>query len=306
MTSSNGTAWTVRSAAGNDDNWYRVVYGNGLFVAVGYQYGSDSIMTSPDGINWTARTVGDGSDDQWYRIAYGNGLFVAVGNGDGGSGGDRIMTSQDAITWTTRSALGNNDTWYGLTYANGLFVAFSSGDDYIMTSPDGITWTARSNPAPLSQFYDVTYGNGRFVVVSSAVGNDSVMTSTGPTATSSNTQNQITFTNPADTDFSSYLVLRSTSPVVASPTEGSTYSTSTTIGASTVVCASTSTASSSVTCTDTSLTNGTPYYYKIFTRDSSGNYSVGIDHPSPRVLFLRYQYSHNPGRSIPSAIFAPA
>ena len=37
MTSSDGITWTARSAAGNNDFWYSVTYGNGLFVAVGFR-----------------------------------------------------------------------------------------------------------------------------------------------------------------------------------------------------------------------------------------------------------------------------
>jgi hypothetical protein len=52
-----------------------VTYGNGLFVAVG---DGGTILTSPDGVNWTQRTSGTGN---WlFGVTYGNGLFVAVGD----------------------------------------------------------------------------------------------------------------------------------------------------------------------------------------------------------------------------------
>jgi hypothetical protein len=50
-----------------------VAYGNGLFVAVGDR---GTILTSPDGVNWTERTSGT----NWlFGVTYGNGTFVAVG-----------------------------------------------------------------------------------------------------------------------------------------------------------------------------------------------------------------------------------
>jgi hypothetical protein len=52
-----------------------VTYGNGLFVAVGK---GGTILTSPDGVNWTARTSGTRND--LYGVTYGNGTFVAVGD----------------------------------------------------------------------------------------------------------------------------------------------------------------------------------------------------------------------------------
>jgi hypothetical protein len=36
-----------------------------------------TILTSPDGVNWTRRT--SGTSNNLSRVAYGNGTFVAVG-----------------------------------------------------------------------------------------------------------------------------------------------------------------------------------------------------------------------------------
>jgi hypothetical protein len=166
-----GIDWTARSAAGDDDTWHGVTYGNGLFVAVG-QFG-DIVMTSPDGITWTPRSAA-GDDDTWRSVTYGNGLFVAVGS----TGNDRVMTSPDGINWTARSAAGDNDTWYSVTYGNGLFVAVGpnfGGTDRVMTSPDGINWTPRSAAGDNDFWQGVTYGNGLFVAVGQ--GGDYVMTS---------------------------------------------------------------------------------------------------------------------------------
>ena len=163
-----GVSWTARSAAGNNDTWSEVAYGNGLFVATGVLSG-DRVMTSPDGVNWTARSAA-GNNDSWYSVTFGNGLFVAVGNG---ASTDRVMTSPDGITWTVRSASGNNDSWSNITYGNGLFVAVGSGPDRVMTSPDGINWTARSAAGDDDSWQGMTYDNGLFVAVGG--GTDTVM-----------------------------------------------------------------------------------------------------------------------------------
>ena len=55
-----------------------VTYGNGLFVAVG-QGGTHQVMTSPDGVTWTARTAAEANS--WDSVTYGNGQFVAVWSG---------------------------------------------------------------------------------------------------------------------------------------------------------------------------------------------------------------------------------
>ncbi|USN88950.1 MAG: hypothetical protein H6780_00805 [Candidatus Nomurabacteria bacterium] len=166
--SSGGGAWTARSAAGDNDDWYDVTYGNGLFVAVGWASNGadDVVMTSPDGITWTVRSAA-GDNDSWQSVTYGNGLFVAVG-----SSGDRVMTSPDGVNWTVRSAAGNNDSWLSVTYGNGLFVAVGYSGDRVMTSPDGVNWTVRSTTG---SWNSVAYGNGLFVAV--GAGADRVITS---------------------------------------------------------------------------------------------------------------------------------
>ncbi|MEZ4195132.1 MAG: hypothetical protein R3B53_01910 [Candidatus Paceibacterota bacterium] len=107
-----------------------ITYGNGLFVAVSSESNGsidNRVVTSPDGINWTA--LRSAPDLIWNTVTYGNGLFVAVA----GSSGDYVMTSPDGITWTGRSAAGNNDYWREVTYGNGLFVAVVSNDGMIIT-----------------------------------------------------------------------------------------------------------------------------------------------------------------------------
>lgn len=142
---------------------------NPLFVAVSGN-GVNQVMTSTDGITWTARA--ESQANAWYGVAYGNGLFVAIAN----DGVNRVMTSPDGISWTNRTAAEAN-TWVDVTYGNGIFVAISSdGTNRVMTSTDGTTWVARA-AAAANTWEEITYGNGLFVAVSSD-GTNRVMTST--------------------------------------------------------------------------------------------------------------------------------
>jgi hypothetical protein len=150
-----GTTWTLRNL-GNPP--LGVAYGNGTFVAVGW-FGT--ILTSPDGVTWTARALGTSG---WLEgVTYGNGLFVAVGYTGtivGYSG--TILTSPDGVNWTLQAS-GTSNLLYGVTYGDGLFVVVGSGGA-ILTSPDGVTWT-RQTAVTRNWLYGVTYGNGTFVAV---------------------------------------------------------------------------------------------------------------------------------------------
>lgn len=89
-----------------------------------------------------------------------------------------------------------------------------------------------------------------------------------------NAQVTTSWTNPIDSDFHSTVVLRRAGSAIATvPAEGSTYITGNAIGTATVACV---VATPTATCIDSGLTNGTNYYYKIFSKDTHGNYGVGI------------------------------
>jgi hypothetical protein len=110
-----------------------------------------------------------------------------------------------------------------------------------------------------------------FVLDDVSVGN-SPGNVTGATAAAT-WQVALQWTNPADADLASIVILRSTSVVTDVPAQGVTYVVGNMIGASTVACV---VASPGTSCTDTGLTLGTGYYYEIFTVDTSGDYSSGV------------------------------
>jgi hypothetical protein len=151
--------WTPRNS-GIDSPYFQnlqgITYGNGMFVAVGDW---NTILTSPDGVTWTARNVETPYSTLW-GITYGNGTFVAVG--DLGT----LFTSPDGVTWTARSSETLWGRLGGVVYGNGTFVAVQ-GFGTIFTSIDGLTWTSRSSGVDYG-LSGVTYGNGIFVAVGSS------------------------------------------------------------------------------------------------------------------------------------------
>ena len=80
-----------------------MTFGNGVFVAVAFD-GTHRVMTSPDGVTWTAQTAAEANG--WDSVTFGNGVFVAVAQG----GTHRVMTSPDGVTWTAQTAAEAN-TW---------------------------------------------------------------------------------------------------------------------------------------------------------------------------------------------------
>ncbi|CAB4958685.1 MAG: hypothetical protein F2837_11490 [Actinobacteria bacterium] len=187
----NAINWTGRTAP-ETNNWTSVAYGNGQFVALSWN-GTNRVMTSPDGITWTARST---PSSEWKAVTYGNGQFVAVAD----YGTDLVMTSPDGITWTARTAA-TTSYWSGLTFGNGVFVAVAwSGDtDRVMTSPDGITWTVQS-AAEQNGWKSVTFGNGTFVAVSfngtyRAMTSTDGITWTAQSAASASNWNNVTYGN---------------------------------------------------------------------------------------------------------------
>jgi hypothetical protein len=129
-----------------------------LFVAVGL----GTILTSPDGSNWTIRYQ-DTSDlgVVLKSVIYANGTYVAVGSDTQGA---IAITSADSMSWQM-SAIASNPantslSITGIAWGNAQYVAFGSsiGDptiinpdggpfsDILYTSTDAVTWTAQSLP----------------------------------------------------------------------------------------------------------------------------------------------------------------
>jgi len=171
FTSTDLVTWIDRSPPGAPGpiGWLNAVsFVNNRFVALGYvdiNFGSASIVTSEDGVTWTAQAAVSGMLNS---ITYGNGTYVAVGATDHGYVGT-IASSQNTTNWVTSG--GGTQPLQGVAYGDGLFVAYSASwantlapRQPIITSPDGYSWTPSAVPA--SYFITgVTYGNGRFVAI---------------------------------------------------------------------------------------------------------------------------------------------
>jgi hypothetical protein len=165
--SDDGVTWTLAENGGlGNYTIYGISYGDGCFVAVGYNDHQKNgiIGYSDNGETWTL--VEDGSLDiqSFYCITYGNGMFIA-GGANGGA-----AYSNDGITWTAihGSPFGDVDIFI-LGFGNGRFVGYGSHfqgyDPMTLYSDNGIDWSAIEN-FPFNIPHNIVYANGIFIAVS--------------------------------------------------------------------------------------------------------------------------------------------
>ncbi len=161
-TSTNGLVWAPRDVAAQNltwGNWLQAVtYGGGLYVAAGGNYTTNTVLTSPDGAEWTMRDTHliNSGLIPLSAVAYGNGVFVAAGAW--------LITSQDGITWTEQDA----SEWYRLyamTFAAGRFVGV--GPYSRICSTNGTDWLIGTPPTG-DYINGVAYGDGDYLCVGSS------------------------------------------------------------------------------------------------------------------------------------------
>ncbi|MBU0716825.1 MAG: chitobiase/beta-hexosaminidase C-terminal domain-containing protein, partial [Planctomycetes bacterium] len=164
--SQDGIVWTKQYGDVALYGFSDVVYGAGMFVAVG---NDGLIVTSFDGANGVERD--SGTSKPLNAVAYGNGVFVAAGD-DG-----TICTSADGIHWQVRNSMTSEDIG-GVGFGGNTFVVVGE-DGFIATSTDGATWTRRTSGST-KNLTDISYGDGAYAVVgrSTAQSNGVILVST--------------------------------------------------------------------------------------------------------------------------------
>jgi hypothetical protein len=108
---------------------------SGQFVALG---DDGSILTSPDGLNWTLSTSAVPPAAGINDLAAGVGLTIVVGN----SGA--IFTSPDLSNWTQQGVGKTTSDLLRVSFLNGLFLA-TGANGALLTSPDGVNWILQNS-----------------------------------------------------------------------------------------------------------------------------------------------------------------
>ena len=163
---SEGVTWLTSTlpTLGAGEEWTKLTYGNGRFVAVARGSGI-SAWSNDNGGSWNVvNQPGVASDDDWVDIAYGNGKFVAISGSShyvkySASGGEGNSWVESLVDTSGDSTVNN---WTQIKYGNGRFVAVSSDERSAVYSFDGVTWY-ESNLFVKGTLLE--YGNGVFVLI---------------------------------------------------------------------------------------------------------------------------------------------
>ena len=132
LTSTDAVTWTKQTTYSNANPLGQAVYGAGLFVAQAST--GVGVITSPDGITWTSRTVPIyGASDVGPIVMLAGSTFVGL------SAQGAVVTSSDGVTWTPRSEVVPG------TALSGSLAPASDGVSFIVA-----TATALYGTVPLS------------------------------------------------------------------------------------------------------------------------------------------------------------
>jgi len=136
-----GTGWTANPLVvpGLDPvpEMLALTYDGSNFVAVG---ADETVLTSPDGLTWTARrnTPGGNFLNRLKTVKAGGGVILAGGGPDG------LIRSQDGgLTWNAVTNLPTNTSPSELLHGP-RWVGFQSGAPRLTFSDDSLSWTGAS------------------------------------------------------------------------------------------------------------------------------------------------------------------
>jgi hypothetical protein len=156
--------WHIRAPEilGSTTSFMRVAYGEGMFVAAGYD---GSFAVSNDGSNW--RTNMPTNAVPWIGLGYAAGQFMAVGGGP-----TTLVSSTDGTNWVSQPFPDVNAVPSELCSANDTFwLCVRSQVDQsrsLFVSTNGTNWVRTAGEffsgAP-GAYYSVAYGSGLYACV---------------------------------------------------------------------------------------------------------------------------------------------
>lgn len=283
-----GAAYTTQASAGPT--------GAASFssLTANEQWGAVTIAITPTPIAVPITTLGDGIDPGPSTVAPGSSnLYLDQFTFVTDSGTDSVIAL--TVTTANTTAIASMEIWNeAMTTQYFSTVSSPVGDNWnfsggtpipvdTTTAAFRVIFTAQDHAALAVGTYAVTGTVTSFTSTNTQAGTDTdsatITVDNSPPAdatwgaiTPGDSQIVLNWINPGDSDFYRVLILRrDTLPVDGTPTEGTEYLVDDIIDSSTVRYVG-----SATTFTDTGLTNGTDYYYKIFSYDTYINYASGV------------------------------
>jgi hypothetical protein len=191
-TSSNGSNWSAHSAFGSSNDQQQggsaLAYnGSNLYVAVGTNgtaASSNSIYTSVDGSNWTARDAfypgGNGND-----VLYDGTQWVAAGQAPTGTS-NAVYTSPDGSTWAGHTAFELEGQASAIAYnGSNLYVAVGQGSSTgsnLYISTDASNWSSPQAVFGAGEGVGICYIGNQWIAVGQGSNSDTNLY-TSPTGT---------------------------------------------------------------------------------------------------------------------------
>lgn len=140
--------------------WNKIVYGNGVYVAVGSNVTDSNAAYSTDGINWIPVNTTVYSISS---LCYGNGKFIAWAmgiNGNASNSDGFLGSSADGKKWNfTKLGYYTDDMKSDIIFAENKFVACGR-DKLVEYSTDGINWNSVIVVNYSMGYSKIVYGNG--------------------------------------------------------------------------------------------------------------------------------------------------
>jgi hypothetical protein len=156
-TSADGLAWTAGAYVPFNG---RLGASPTLLVAVGGSLVGNGLATSPDGLNWTTRTLP--VTTSLHDVAWlGGTRFVAVG------AQGVILTSNDGASWTQRSGSSGAATLRAAAAGTARWVVVGESGTVLTSDDAGATWTPRTSGTSVS-LLSVEWTGAAFVAVGSS------------------------------------------------------------------------------------------------------------------------------------------
>lgn len=148
--SSDGQTWTSATLPVSN-NWRCAAYGGGYWVILATGSPTNNILTSTDGVNWTASSYNPPGGASFSSVVWSatQSQFVAIDSGRAAA-----YTSPTGVTWTQSSTPPTNSSWNQVAWGTangGLYVSGApSGEGKLTYSSNGSSWTTTGSGTPFS------------------------------------------------------------------------------------------------------------------------------------------------------------